>query len=66
VWAGIRRHHKGIYHKFSKRRAQFYVDEFVYRYNTLNLSPMERAKDFFSKIYKPVTYKEIDDVTYSK
>lgn len=66
VWAGLRRHHKGIYHKFSKRRAQFYVDEFVYRYNTLGLSRTERAVDFFSKIYKPVTYKDIDNLTYSK
>lgn len=60
VWAGIRRHHKGIYHKLPKKRAQFYVDEFVYRYNTLKYTPQRRALDFFSRINKTISYKDID------
>lgn len=66
VWAGLRREVRGIFHKMPKKRAQLYVDVFVYRYNTLGLSRTERAADFFSKIYKPVTYKDIDNLTYSK
>ena len=66
VWAGIRRHHKGVYHHLPKRRSQFYVDEFVYRYNTLNMSAAERAKDFFSRINQRITYYDIDNLNYSK
>ena len=65
VWAGIRRHQRGIYHKLPKKRAQFYVDEFVYRYNTLKLNQQQRAKDFFSKIFVRVSYRDIDRLTYS-
>ena len=66
VWANIRRHQRGIYHKLPKKRAQFYVDEFVYRYNTLKLNQQQRAKDFFSKISRTVTYEEIDLLTSIK
>ena len=60
TWSHIKRHHKGIYHKLPKRRSQLYVDEFVYRYNTLKLNQIERAADFFSKISVQVSYKQID------
>ena len=63
VWANIRRHQRGIYHKLPKKRAQFYVDEFVYRYNTLKLNQQQRAKDFFSKIFVRVSYRDIDRLT---
>lgn len=61
TWSHIKRHHKGIYHKLPKRRSQLYVDEFVYRYNTLKLNQVERAADFFSRISVQVSYKQIDE-----
>ena len=63
VWAGIRRHHKGVYHHLPKKHSQFYVDEFVYRYNTLRLNQPQRAKDFFSRIFVRVSYRDIDRLT---
>lgn len=62
TWSHLKRNTKGIYHKLPKRRSQFYVDEFVYRYNTLNLSPVERAEDFFARINVRISYKHIDNL----
>lgn len=58
-WAHIRRHHKGIYHVFTKKYSQRYVDEFVYRYNTLGYNYKERACDFFSSIFLTITWREL-------
>lgn len=65
AWSHIKRHHKGVYHKLPKRRSQFYIDEFVYRYNTLGMSRVERAADFFKRISLVVPYKQIDNLTNS-
>ncbi|MEE0951008.1 MAG: IS1595 family transposase [Paludibacteraceae bacterium] len=62
AWSHIKRHHKGVYHKLPKRRSQYYIDEFVYRYNTLGLSRVERAADFFKRISVVVPYKQIDNL----
>lgn len=59
AWSHIRRHQRGIYHVLPQKRAQRYIDEFVYRYNTLKMSRIERAQDFFSRIFVTITWREI-------
>lgn len=65
TWSRIKKEMKGVHHKLPISRAQFYLDAFVYRYNTLGMSKEQRAADFFSKIFKVVTYEDIDRQTNS-
>lgn len=41
-WALLKRGIMGIYHSTSKKHLQRYIDEFVFRYNTRNISENER------------------------
>ncbi|WP_222166260.1 IS1595 family transposase [Edaphocola aurantiacus] len=41
-WSIFKRGYIGIYHYMSKKHLQRYADEFTYRFNTRNKSPMER------------------------
>lgn len=41
-WAGLKRGVLGIYHSWSKKYLQDYVDEFVFRYNTRDYSDSQR------------------------
>ena len=41
-WALLKRGIKGVYHVMSAKHIQMYIDEYVFRYNTRNLSEYDR------------------------
>ena len=59
VWTHIKRHQQGIYHLLTRKYAQLYIDEFVYRYNSRGHTPMQRIKDYFPNTRIVVTWKEL-------
>lgn len=58
-WAILKRGIYGIYHFTSKKHLHFYVDEFVFRYNTRNGSENDRFNLLLSNIENRITYKEL-------
>ncbi len=60
-WSLLKRGIVGIYHFVSKKHLQYYVDEFVFRYNTRKFDTEKVRFDYFltaiSKKYLP--YKEL-------
>ena len=58
-WALLKRGIYGIYHFTSKKHLQFYVDEFVFRYNTRKSSESDRFNLLLCNIENRITYKEL-------
>ncbi|WP_264520797.1 IS1595 family transposase [Flavobacterium sp. N1994] len=56
-WSLLKRGIIGIYHFTSKKHLQLYVDEFVYRYNTRDLSTEDRINLLLSNGENRTTYK---------
>ena len=62
VWAVLKRGYNGIYHNWSKKHCQAYVDEFVFRLNDGNCQEdtQDRLDNLFRKMTgKTITYKEL-------
>ena len=59
TWAHLKRQQKGIYRLMSRKYAQYYLDEFAYRWNTRNETPPERVKNYFPNIRVVITWKEL-------
>ncbi len=62
VWALLKRGHKGIYHHFSSKHLQRYLNEFSFRLNEGNVNNhiLERmAAVFTSMVGKRLTYKQL-------
>ena len=58
-WAGLKRGVLGIYHSWSKKHLQDYVDEFVFRYNTRDYSDTQRFNLLLSSASVRTKYKEL-------
>lgn len=58
-WDLLKRGIYGIYHFTSKKHLQFYVDEFVFRYNTRQSTENERFNLLLCNIENRITYKEL-------
>ena len=58
-WALLKCGIYGIYHFTSKKHLQFYVDEFVFRYNTRKGSENDRFNLLLCNIENRITYKEL-------
>ena len=58
-WSLLKRGIFGIYHFTSKKHLQMYVDEFVFRYNTRNITSENRFDLMLGNIENRLTYKEL-------
>ncbi len=58
-WAGLKRGVLGIYHSWSKKHLQDYVDEFVFRYNTRSMADNDRFNLLLASSEVRTTYKEL-------
>lgn len=58
-WAGLKRGVLGIYHSWSKKHLQDYVDEFVFRYNTRSIVDNDRFNLLLASSEVRTTYKEL-------
>ena len=58
-WAVLKRGVLGIYHSWSKKYLQDYVDEFVFRYNTRDYSDSERFNLLISNVCVRTKYREL-------
>ena len=59
LWATIKRGVMGIYHFWSKKHLQLYLDEFVFRFNTREVSESYRFNYLLSNMTVRTTYKEL-------
>ena len=59
LWAIIKRGVMGIYHFWSKKHLQLYLDEFVFRFNTRNVSESYRFNYLLANMTVRTTYKEL-------
>ena len=62
VWAVLKRGYKGVYHNWSMKHMQNYVNEFTFRLNEGNVKrdTQERLDSLFSgMVGKTITYKEL-------
>ena len=58
-WSLLKRGIFGIYHFTSKKHLQIYVDEFVFRYNTRNITSRARFDLMLGNMENRLTYKEL-------
>lgn len=58
-WSLLKRGIVGVYHFTSKKHLQKYVDEFVFRYNTRNISTNDRFNLLLLNLENRLTYKEL-------
>ena len=58
-WSIMKRSYNGIYNWWSRKHMQYYVNEFVYRYNTRKTKATERFLLFLENIFVPLTYQDI-------
>lgn len=58
-WSLLKRGIFGIYHFTSKKHLQMYVDEFVFRYNTRDITEVIRFNLLLSNTQNRLTYKEL-------
>lgn len=63
-WSYLKRGIMGIYHKVSKKHLFRYCDEFAFRYNTRNLSDVERFSLFIMSTYKRIRYHDLIKLEY--
>ena len=60
-WSLLKRGIIGIYHFVSKKHLQYYVDEFVFRYNLRKTDEAERFNAMLSKLGNRITYAQLTD-----
>ncbi|WP_299548624.1 IS1595 family transposase [Seonamhaeicola sp.] len=58
-WALLKRGIYGIYHFTSRKHLHYYVDEFVFRYNTRKQSEIDRFNLLLQNIKNKLTYKQL-------
>lgn len=58
-WSLLKRGIIGIYHFVSKKHLQYYVDEFVFRYNLRKISDSERFNGMLKRFEKRITYSQL-------
>ena len=58
-WSLLKRGIVGIYHFTSVKHLQFYVDEFVFRYNTRHNDESQRFNLLLMNTEQRLTYKEL-------
>lgn len=58
-WSLLKRGIIGIYHNVSSKHLDAYVDEFEYRYNTKNITCVERFDNMLSLCNSRITYKNL-------
>lgn len=59
-WAIMKRGYNGVYHKWSNKHIQRYINEFTYRYNVRKVTFTERIKmTIISGYNKHLSYKEL-------
>ena len=59
-WATLERGHKGVFHKFSKKHLQRYVDEFAGRHNVRNRDTLDMMNGIVSgMVGKQLSYAEL-------
>lgn len=58
-WSIVKKGFIGTYQYISSKHLQLYIDEFVFRYNTMKLSVCERFIHFFNNMNVKTTYKNI-------
>ena len=59
-WAIIKRGYKGVYHKWSRKHLQRYIQEYTARFNMRNLSPIDRMKtSIINGFNRYLSYKEL-------
>ncbi|OGL35661.1 hypothetical protein A3F38_02455 [Candidatus Saccharibacteria bacterium RIFCSPHIGHO2_12_FULL_48_21] len=59
IWSHFKRGINGTYHHVSPKHLQKYCSEYEYRYNTRNISDIERFSEWFASSLCRLTYKEL-------
>ncbi len=62
VWAVLKKEYNGIYHNFSTKHLQRYVNEFTFRLNEGNcqIDTQDRMNSLLGNMFdKGITYKEL-------
>jgi transposase-like protein len=59
VWSTMKRGYNGIYNWWSRKHLKYYIDEFVFRYNTRKMKEAERFCLFLNSVFKRITYQHI-------
>lgn len=58
-WSVVKRGVIGVYHYWSRRHMQKYIDEFVYRFNRRELTNREKFDRLLENLEYRLTYKEL-------
>lgn len=64
-WGSFKRGYTGIYNWWSKKHLQFYLNEFVYRFNTRKIDNFERLYLYLRNIFSRITYNDIKKATWT-